>query len=200
MPARVPEGERLVLSEADVISRGTSRICYRHPRDAGKCIKVNRPGNSSAPNRIEFDYYEHLRRRNVPLRHLAACHGWVATDRGPGLVFDRVAWDGTADAASVNLATAIRERRLSEKEVMGGLRELVGFLRDYRILWTDENPTNICVSVRPDLRFVVVDGLGGRRTVNVRYLALKSVPLFARLYTGKKIVRLYRRIDALLAP
>lgn len=189
----------LVLSESDVMSRGTSRICYRHPRDAGKCIKVNRPGNPSTPNRIEFDYYEYLRRRNVPLRHVAACHGWVATDQGDGLVFDRVAWDGTADAPSVNLATAIRERRLAEEDVMRGLRELVGFLRDYRILWTDENPTNLCVSVRPDLRFVVVDGLGGRRTVNFRYRALKTVPTFARLYTDKKIVRLYRRIQALLA-
>lgn len=197
MRGRPSVGDRLRLSEADVMSRGTSRICYRHPRDPGQCVKVNRPGNPSVPNDIEFDYYRHLMRRNVPLRHIAACHGWVETDQGRGLVFDRIAWDGAPDGPSVDLATAILERRLPEEDLARGLEEFVRFLETYRILWTDENPTNIGVKTRPELRFVIVDGLGGRRMLDLKYLVFRSVPWLARRYTATKIKRLRKRIDAL---
>ena len=199
-PLSGPPAAPLALSAELVMARGTSRICYRHPLDPGKCIKVDRPGSPSTPNRIEFDYYARLRKRRVPMDHIAACHGWVETDQGRGLVFDRITWDDSPGSPSVNLAAAIREKKLAAEDVRQGVRDFVRYLQHYRILWTDENPVNLGVTVRPGLRFIILDGLGGRKTVNPRYAVLRSVPLLARLYTGRKIVRLHRRIDALLAP
>lgn len=189
----------LDLPDAAVLNWGHHRTCFVHPQDPRKCIKVPLPGGTLDQSLVEHDYYRHLARRNVPLDHVAACHGWVETSRGRGLVFDRVEYAGGDDAASINLERAISTKLLGEREIRTGLRELVTYLREYRILWSDENPKNICVTRRPSLRFIIVDGLGGRTALDLKYRLLKSVPLLARIYTAGKIRRLIKRVDTLLA-
>lgn len=189
----------LDLPDAAVLNWGHHRTCFVHPQDPRKCIKVPLPGGTLDQSLVEHDYYRHLARRNVPLDHVAACHGWVETSRGRGLVFDRVEYAGGDDAASINLERAISTKLLDESEIESGLRDLVSYLREYRILWSDENPKNICVTRRPSLRFIIVDGLGGRTALDLKYRLLKSVPLLARIYTAGKITRLMKRVDTLLA-
>jgi hypothetical protein len=187
------------LPDAAVLNWGHHRTCFVHPLDPHKCIKVPLPGGTLDQSLVEHDYYRHLARRRVPLDHVAACHGWVDTSRGRGLVFDRIEYADGDDSSSVNLERAISTKLLEEKEIESGLRDLVTYLREYRILWSDENPKNICVTRRPSLRFIIVDGLGGRTALDLKYRLLESVPLLARLYTAGKIDRLMKRVDALRA-
>ena len=187
------------LPDTAVLNRGHHRTCFVHPLDPTKCIKVPLPGGTLDQSLVEQDYYRHLARRRVPLEHLAACHGWVDTSRGPGLIFDRIEYADGADPSSVNLERAIATRLLGEPEIRAGLRDLVEYLRQHRILWSDENPKNICVTRHPSLRFIIVDGLGGRTALDLKYRVLKAVPFLARLYTAGKIARLTKRVDTLLA-
>jgi len=189
----------LDLPDAAVLNWGHHRTCFVHPLDPHKCIKVPLPGGTLDQSLVEHDYYRTLVRRGVPLDHVAACHGWVDTSRGRGLVFDRIEYAGGEDPASVNLERAIATKLLGEEEIGTALRELVEYLRENRILWSDENPKNICVTRRPSLRFIVVDGLGGRTALDFKYRLLKSVPLLARIYTAGKITRLMKRVDTLRA-
>ncbi len=187
------------LPDSAVLNWGHHRTCFVHPLDPHKCIKVPLPGGTLDQSLVEHDYYRTLARRGVPLDHVAACHGWVDTTRGRGLVFDRIAYADGGDSSSVNLERAIATKLLGEQEIRSALRDLVEYLRAYRILWSDENPKNICVTRRPSLRFIIVDGLGGRTALDFKYRLLKSVPLLARIYTAGKIARLMKRVDTLLA-
>lgn len=181
-----------------MFNRGRHRACFIHPSDPGKCIKVPARPGAFSQSLVEDDYYRYLARRRVPLDHLAACHGWVDTDRGRGLVFDRIGYEPGASAASVNLERAIATRLIRESEIRAALLELRRYLQRHRILWSDENPKNICVTTHPSLRFVIVDGLGGRQALNLKYRVLKSVPILARLYTSLKVTRMFQRVDTLL--
>lgn len=187
------------LPDSAVLNRGHHRTCFVHPLDPHKCIKVPLPGGTLDQSLVEHDYYRHLAKRGVPLGHVAGCHGWVDTSLGRGLVFDRIEYAGGDDPSSVNLERAISTKLLDEEEIRKGLGDLVTYLREYRILWSDENPKNICVMRRPSLRFVIVDGLGGRTALDFKYRLLKSAPFLARIYTAGKIARLMKRVDTLLA-
>lgn len=187
------------LPDAAVLNWGHHRTCFVHPLDPHRCIKVPLPGGTLNQSLVEHDYYRHLAKRGIPLDHVAACHGWVDTTRGRGLVFDRIEYAGGDDSSSVNLERAISAKLLGEEEIRMGLRDLVTYLREFRILWSDENPKNICVMRRPSLRFIIVDGLGGRTALDLKYQVLKAVPLLARIYTAGKIARLMKRVDTLLA-
>jgi hypothetical protein len=101
--------ERLKLSDKQPFGIGGRRLCFEHPHDPAKCVKVLRtdPGRtirvkgsrSVIPahlrrtydnNRDEQRVLEDLYRRLGPrmAAHLPICHGQIQTDLGPGLVLD----------------------------------------------------------------------------------------------------------------
>ncbi len=192
-------GDLLDLPDALQFSRGRHRACFVHPLDATKCIKVMLPNRALDQGVVEHDYHRYLQRRRTPLQHIAACHGWADTSRGPGLVFDRVYAGPGSGAESVNLEVAILSNLIDAPAADAALLDLERYLFTHRILWSDENPKNICVVLHPSVRFVIVDGLGGRRAVNLKYRLLKSMPLLARWQTSDKIHGTKERVAALLA-
>ena len=193
---------KIQLSDGDFLAQGRHRACFVHPGNAARCIKVQLPTRRSTDqNGVESDYYNYLRRRGVSFSHIAACHGWVETDRGRGLVYDRVYLDNLArpEFGALDLRKAILDNVLDDGLLEELLAELVDYLRRNSILWCDENPSNICVALRPRPRLVIIDGLGGRKKKDLRYRLFKRIPLFARLYTRPKIGRLYEKVRALQA-
>lgn len=161
-----------------IVARGHHRTCYRHPDEPGRCIKIEHKVDTSALNRLEWSYYEFLHRRRVPLTHIAACHGWIETNRGRGLVFDRVTVDGHPDSPIETLEQAILNRTLSRADIASSVAELAVYLRRHGLIWSDENPGNLCVVRHPSLRLVIVDGLGGRLNKNIKYRIIRSSRLF----------------------
>ena len=75
------------LNRSLLIGKGSSRVCYRHPEDEGKCVKVERHVDRSVTAE-ELCRYRRLQKRGISWGNLARYHGDVETDQGPGAVFD----------------------------------------------------------------------------------------------------------------
>lgn len=182
--------ESLDLAGLEPFARGGCRLIYPDPRDPRCCIKVPVGGGGEAAERRSAagwlrwvhrrDYYdenhrqwrEHRRyarrfRGSWPA-HLAACHGFVRTAAGAGLVMERVA---NADgSAGLNLREHVRKHGY-DRGVRAALKDLRRFLLAHRVLLRDATAENIVLSRRSDgsLCAVIIDGLGNSEFIPVSH-------------------------------
>lgn len=98
----------IVLTKSLLLGEGNERACYLHPEIQGKCIKVNKPFFIGKPEQslIEYDYYQSLKNRGVEFEFIPQCYGFVETNMGEGLVFERIE---TVKGRSLNLRQALNE-------------------------------------------------------------------------------------------
>lgn len=151
------------LTAAVCIGRGHERLCFRHPADPARVIKVVRPGATKVrnQNRIDLFYLSSLERRGVPSQHLPRQYGLVPTTLGEGLMLDFICDEEGAPAA--NLGCLLRAGSISIAEARRMLAELYQHLWVYGVAVVDIGLGNV-VCHRRDQRWqaVVIDGLGGR--------------------------------------
>ena len=77
--------ERIEISTA-AIGQGQERICYRHPHDDSRLIKIQR-GESDKQTRRDLRLYRDLSRRGMQdYSHIPRFHGFVDTNLGRGFV------------------------------------------------------------------------------------------------------------------
>lgn len=189
--------EFLKLAAAQLLARGHHRMVYVHPGNPSLLVKVPKAGRDNMQGRIEWKYYKHLEARAVPLDHIAACHGEVQTDLGPGLVLERVWLDPAARTGSATLAETITRGLTDPSSIQQAMDRLADYLFRHNILWSDENPANLAVVLGPGIRLVIIDGLGGRNERVLKQMLLQRVPWLARYYTMPKMRRLRERVAAL---
>ena len=83
--------ENKLLNLTELIGSGNERDCFIHPDNPKYCVKVTKPGVvGRRQNEIDMAYFEVLKRRNISSPHIPACHGWVETNRGKGIVVERI--------------------------------------------------------------------------------------------------------------
>ncbi|MGD2171164.1 MAG: YrbL family protein, partial [Gammaproteobacteria bacterium] len=164
---------------------GQERVCYRHPDDAGKVVKIQR-GESDTQTRRELELYRSLERRGMDdYSHLPRFYGRVDTNLGPGFVVDLVAdFDGSV---SKSLWWHF-ERGYPVAEFDAYLDELGRYLLENRIVFSvDMGRYNVLFQKLSGerARLVVIDGLGNHSAINW----LDNFAYFAR----RKIERRWRR-------
>ena len=76
----------LDLSKASLVGKGSSRLCYVHPEDDRKCVKVIYTRRHEI-NEVEMKHYRRFQRRHVSWELMARPYGFVDTTEGEGLVF-----------------------------------------------------------------------------------------------------------------
>jgi hypothetical protein len=206
----------IYLSKATPISAGDFRVCYRHPADATKCIKVAKPraqdfhvgrverllGRSAVdPNEREFREYERLKRKGVPLHtYFPRVDGFVETDLGRGLVVDFVCGTDLQPPVSIKdyAKGNVRPVGLTDEVVMTGLRDFGEFCSRYGILGACTETHNIgfvrtsdgfrCVSYDLKIRF------------NKELIPVSSLFAFARRRKiARRFARTIAKVDELLA-
>lgn len=153
------------LDRSGCIGQGHQRECHVHPQNSQLCIKVPRhdeQGTAKDQNSVEWRTFVNLKRRGVPLQHVAYCYDWVDTNHGPGLVCERVlnmdgSWARTLEE-EVSVGTITLEQ----------LDEAAQNLKDWS--WTnavvvaDLRGSNLMVRhVDNGIQLVFIDGLGGRK-------------------------------------
>lgn len=199
------------LDGVDPFATGGCRVCYRDPRDPTRCLKIMLPDGGEAGERQRrrgwmvwthrTDYYEENSRewreyRKLAARlapawpeHLVACHGFVGTDRGQGLVADLVV---DADGSpALNAAQYVRQHGIDAR-CRRALRDLRRFLMRRLVLLRDTKASNVVLREQPDggLLAVLVDGLG-----NSEYIPVSEwIPGLARRKIRRKWRALLRRI------
>lgn len=173
------------------IGQGRERVCYLHPEDDSKLIKVA-TGDENVQTRREIDFYNRLRKRsNFPYTHLPEYHGQVQTNLGSGIVVDLVRdLDGEISRSMHSHLT--EGVALSNFEPM--LAELKNYLLQQRVIINhDLVPGNLLLQhyARDASRLVVIDGLGD--VVIVQWL--NYFPSHARAKINRRWDRFRQRID-----
>lgn len=200
-----PKHPVYTLSENTRIGLGSKRECHVHPEDAGLCIKVARfPGrpDGQQQNLVEWYYSLALRKRRVPLDHMAKCYGWVRTNLGVGLEVELIR---DADASpALMLRDAVSRGLVDPVQADTMLREVKRWALDHAVVVADLRSTNLMVRQQGDAarRLVFVDGIGGRK-IDWKFTLHQRHPWLARMKTlrqwRRQEAKTYRAIEELYA-
>lgn len=148
------------------IGAGQERICYQHPDDESKVVKIQK-GDSDKQTRRELALYASLEQRGMnDFEHIPRFHGKVQTNLGDGFVVDCIAdYDGTV---SRSLWWHF-ERGYPVTEFLPYLEDLRRYLLENRIIFSvDMGRYNILLQKLSPCRarLVVIDGLGNHSAIN----------------------------------
>jgi hypothetical protein len=201
----------LRLSDRAPFATGGRRLCFVHPREPSKCVKVLRrdegrfvkTGRTLVPAalRREYDNNEDERRALAALwrrlgereyRHLPRCYGYEATDLGRGLVLDLVR------DADGRISRSVREA-LSEGATLEELRpayeEMASRFIGRGVATRAILEHNLAAQRHADGRFflVLIDGFGDPAWIPMRSL----VPALRRATARKRAARGWERIEAI---
>jgi len=168
------------LKNSTIIGKGSSRICYQHPKDDTKCIKISILDDSKE-SLMEKRYYTYLEKLNISWDHLAKFYGEVKTDLGNGFIFDLVRdYDGSiSQTLSFYLQTQERTKSILNPVIL--LDELKSYILKENIMIKDFNTKNMMYQKLNDTtaRLVIVDGLHQSRilslSAHIKYFSLKKI-------------------------
>jgi hypothetical protein len=175
----------IIQIKSEPIGAGQERVCYLHPEDASKLIKLQK-GESETQTRRELDLYASMSRRGMRnFDHIPEFYGKLKTNLGEGFVVDLVTdFDG---GISKSLWWHF-ERGYPVSEFSPYLQELKQYLLDNLVIFSvDMGRYNILFQkISPQqARLVVIDGLGNHSAINW----LDNIGYFAR----RKIHRRWQR-------
>jgi hypothetical protein len=186
------------LDNALCLGKGNERICYLHPNDETKVIKISyKKVSSREQNNLEFVYYQALERKRVNFSHITYCYGWVTTNEGQGLVFDYVR--NFDKSVIFSLHDVLREKLLSCDYVDQLLMELHDYLQENRIIFADISFTNIlCQKINErEFKLIIIDGLGSRRFGFKFWLTMQNswYALYRTINQWKKVINVYKSYE-----
>ena len=172
--------KNITLDESLFLGKGNERLCYIHPEDNTRIIKVPyKEKNSRNQNELEYIYYKYLEKKGVSFEHIAKCYDRVSVGDKKGLVFDRVLdFDGSS---SCTLSSLLQTRDIPlkyAKKLLDGLGE---YLKENTILFVDVSLDNVMCQKQIDrsYKLIIVDGLGARRT-GWKFWLYRHVPVYAK--------------------
>lgn len=159
----------LFLHDAEPIGEGGWRVCYHHPLDPDKCIKVDRIPNKMSVTIKEVRLLKRFYSRGVSFDLITRYYGQVKTDKGPGYIFRLVRdYDGRI-SRSVRYYLEKKNETAIPEDLSHGLIELkrfmlsegiiVGMLEDHNMLY------QYIASGKG--RVVLVDGVGNHQFLPV---------------------------------
>lgn len=195
--------EYVVLSDELFLAKGGERDTYIHPKDKNKVIKIVRKNtNHNNQNVLDFQYFNYLKKHNVDFSHITKCYGWVNTNYGNGLIFDKVE---NFDNTPIKTFSYYSKHNLLDKQTSLSLvHELQHYLFKNNILFVDASLSNIfCQKISPDkFKLVIFDGLGGRRT-GLKFQLYMLLKMFAKYKIKKqwdRFMKNYQYETSLMLP
>ena len=181
--------ETLILTKDLIVAKGSGRVCYNHPKDFSKIIKIAYPQVFyKNQNQIENIYYNYLKKHNISTTHIVKCYGYINTNLGKGLIFDKVC-DYTGDISlyfTQYLDKVKNGSRVSLKNEESLVKELEKYILENNILFVDISLKNVllCEYEQGKYKLIIIDGLGG--TVLPRFI----IQLFIKPYQRYKIKKM----------
>ena len=209
-----PPGTVDLGSPDDAFSRGGNRLCFVHPADAGRCIKVPRADRLPVIKRRERSFPKNLKPltafddnaqelavyRKIQ-RYIGAaafeliprCHGYLNTNLGKGLCSDLVRDDDG------KISITLKQYLWQHGKSPAILHCIQGFGQRWAQLGMPSRNLllhNMVVQCRADIpqRLLVIDGLGWPDLLPLAWL----IPPLARRKAARRVAKLDRAVDALL--
>lgn len=182
---------RLFLDNSLLIAKGGERACYVHPNDDTKVIKIlySNLDKHNNQNKLEFIYMNYLKKKKVDISYVTDCYGYIQTNLGEGLVFDRVLdYDGIP---SKSFRYYLANKMISEELQQKLLDELKNNIQENLILFIDTSLTNIfCQKIADNqYKLIIVDGLGAKR-LGIKFFLYRQ----SKIYTKYKIKRQWAKL------
>ena len=169
------------LKELKPFAQGGNRLCFVHPHDSTRCIKVRRPDFTLADCRRKKGFPKNLRPLSsfddnreecrvivqlqqqlggIAFEHVYRCYGFIQTDLGMGLNTEMIR-DGNG-MVSLSLKQYIWEEGYDE-QCRQAVVALADFWRRHQVPSRDLLTHNVVVQRDLNdaiIRLVVIDGLG----------------------------------------
>lgn len=181
--------KKVVLSSKYFLAKGGERDCYIHPNDENKVIKVvHRNEKHNEQNKLEYKYYKYLKKSDKPQTHLTECFGFIDTNLGLGLVYEKL--KDYNNKSSKSFKNYLEEKFFTKEEEENLVYELKEYLFKNDILFIDVDLSNVfCQEIFQNVyKLIIIDGLGARR-LNWRFY----VYLYSKIYTRYKISKQWKK-------
>jgi hypothetical protein len=182
----------LRLAEELLISRGRNRLCYHHPSDPALVVKVPAGLDKTQveANAREYRGYQDLVRRHGMISCISHCHGFVATDRGPGLLCDCVRNEDGSPAETI-WDLLVHHEECDLPSILAVAEAFCQQLVTHDIRLFDLNPKNIALSRRCNGTYAAVAlDLKGRFDNN-EFIPFST---YSRFFARRKLVRRSRQL------
>jgi len=152
------------LKQSPLIGKGSSRSCYQHPADLGKCVKVEYSRQLKVTSE-ELKHYRKLRRRGISWDMVACYHETVLTDQGPGAVFDMPRDCDGAVSRTLHYYLSLDELVPDARVMRAALNEFRKYLLSHNIVLRELKPENVvwCRYEPGKGKFVLIDGIGNNQ-------------------------------------
>lgn len=199
------------LSETDdsLIGKGGHRLCFAHPYDKERCVKIvhsQATGGSKELER-ELKYYRYLSTYLRDWRGIPRYYGTISTNLGTGYVYDRIVdYDGQTSLTMVEYFTHPLTKS-SKIELVCLVNHLFQYLFDNRIITMTLKPYNIlCHRISEKEMFpVICDNLGEASFIPIAsrsrwFCHLKQRRIFRRFLSQPVINQLDACTDGIRFP
>ncbi len=182
------------LSSADEVGFGRSRIVYINPSDNNKIIKINRnDGLHTDYNAKEYEAYEALSPKARTL--FAKCYGYVDTNFGKGLMFERMKHYNSDQIYNVRQLIEQKSPLIND-ELVAKVKDFLDVLTDEKIITHAMQLGNILVQCLPNNQVRVL-GADCKIINNKEFIPVSSI--FPFLIKCKLRRRAKRCLEPLLA-
>jgi len=195
------------LSDDLIFAEGGRRVCYVHPDDPDKCVKVlsargnprtrrkkavwykkMRPLSCFDDNKGELkDFRDFERRGEGVWEFFPRCYGMQETNRGDGIVTDLIRDEG--GIISITVKQYLKAQGQTP-ELLTALDRFFDLMMNYRIITRDILHHNLVIQRRDNgVRIVMIDGFGSSEMIPFSSW-IQSV---ARKKVARKIARFKTR-------
>lgn len=190
--------KNITLDESLFLGKGNERLCYIHPEDNTRIIKVPyKEKNSRNQNELEYIYYKYLEKKGVSFEHIAKCYDRVSVGDKKGLVFDRVLdFDGSS---SKTLNELIRGNIINYIQAKELLEELRIYLEKNSVIFVDVSFDNMMCQKQEDGKYklIIIDGLGGRR-LGFKFWLYRNIPIYVKYKIKLQWEKVMQNLDIAL--
>ncbi|OCL87906.1 hypothetical protein AAX26_01003 [Aliarcobacter thereius] len=169
----------VILKKDLFLARGGERDCYIHPLDDSKVIKIIYQENGLSSyngkrNEIDYQYFRFLEESKMSFSNISKCYGYIDTNLGKGLIFDKV--NDYTGTTSISFLDIVKLKKLSIKQEKELILELKEYIFKNNILFIDYELDNVlcCEYEQNKYRLIIIDGLGAKRIGFKFWLYLKS--------------------------
>jgi hypothetical protein len=177
-----------------LIGKGNERLCYIHPFEDTKVIKITYNKNKTREqNKIEYIYYQILKKRKTDFKYIPKLHNKINTDEGLGLMYENIVnYDGTP---SVSLDEALRKKIICRDKALKLAEKLYLNFKKHGIVLGDVSMKNILYQkyTANSSKLVIVDGIGPRRNGIKFFFYIHSIK-YSRYKVYKQFKILFKLI------
>lgn len=197
------------LKDKKWLAQGANRVCYIHPDDPDKVLKIIKPWKMAKVKKHQAPWYKKLRsavcfddnvqelkalqwleKKEHACHHFPRCFGLEETDLGDALCLEYV-HSGRKAGESLSLEQYLKKNGFTD-EISKALDDLCVFLYQNLIVTRDLRVFNIMVRYTDNgIVLVIVDGLG-----NPEFIPISNViPKLGRLKIQRKLFRFKKRLE-----